>query len=256
MILYPNVKINLGLSILRKRADGFHELETLFIPYFGFRDKLEIEKSDQPAISLIGGDWDPHKDLSWRAWELMKDEYGIGPVSITLEKHSPVGAGLGGGSADAAFTLIALDNLFGLGLGQGRLASLAARLGSDCPFFIYNRPMLATGRGEILQPYDIDLSGYQIQVVLPTGISVSTKEAYSRVIPREIDSSTHLSLAEALTHPIEQWKDVLVNDFERSVFAIYPAIATLKQKLYEQGAIYASMSGSGSAVFSIMKNSQ
>lgn len=271
MILHPNTKINLGLHILSKRPDGFHELETLFVPYPGYKDKLEISPSQagEGSIRLIGGDWDPRKDLSWRAWELMSAEYGIPPVDIVLEKHSPVGAGLGGGSADAAFTLMALNDLFSLGLSQTQLASLAARLGSDCPFFIYNRPMLAGGRGEILEPYDLDLDGYRIEVAIPKGVSVSTKEAYAGITPRDkwhlrsrSESAERsaceltvpgksISLREVLTKPIEQWKELLVNDFEPSVFASHPQIAELKARFYQEGALYAAMSGSGSAVFGL-----
>ena len=167
MTVYPNVKLNLGLRVLGKRPDGFHELETLFIPCDAFRDELEIVPSEEFGIS-VGGPayrgWDPAGDLTARAWELLHAEYGIPPVKIRLVKNSPVGAGLGGGSADGAFALRALSDMFSLDLLDSDLASLAARLGSDCPFFIYDRPMFATGRGEVLEPFDIDLSGFRIEV--------------------------------------------------------------------------------------------
>lgn len=252
MIRYPNVKLNLGLRILRRREDGFHELQSLFIPCHAFRDELEIAPSERFAISISGSaytGWDPAEDLCAKAWMLMEKEYGIGPVSIRLEKNSPVGAGLGGGSADAASTLEALCEIFSLGLGKERLAGLAAQLGSDCPFFIYNRPMLASGRGEVLEPFHIDLSGYSISVEIPEGISVSTKEAYGGLDLSAAGASAPIT--EVLKSPVAQWRDRLVNDFEPSVFAAHPQIAALKQRMYDRGAVYAAMSGSGSAVFGL-----
>ena len=187
------------------------------------------------------------------AWELMRDEFGIPPVSIGLYKNIPSGAGLGGGSADAAFALRMLNDLFGLGLDDDTLASYAARLGSDCAFFIYNRPMLGTGRGEILTPYDIDLSGYEIQVVVPEGIAVSTKEAYGGITPREKLTEAPVALMDALSLPVGEWKDALVNDFEATVFKAHPELAAIKRSLYDSGAIYAAMSGSGSALFALYR---
>lgn len=256
MIAYPNVKINLGLSVLRKRLDGFHELETLFVPYFGISDKLEITESasSQPSIQLIGADWPAESDLSFRAYQLLQQDFNLPAVDIVLEKRSPVGAGLGGGSADAAFTLSMLSEIFSLGLSKEQLAEYAAKLGSDCAFFIYNEPMLGEGRGELLSPYETDfLSDYEIRVELPKGVSVSTKEAYSGIVPREKMLSGPMPLKQALSLPVSEWKDHLVNDFETSVFALHPEIAALKQSFYDQGAVYASMSGSGSAVFGLFK---
>lgn len=251
MITYPNVKVNLGLSVLCRREDGFHDLETLFVPYFGLHDTLEINKSEEFSIELIGADWDPEKDLTAKAYRLMAEEYGIGPVSIRLEKGSPVGAGLGGGSADAAFALRMMSDLYDLGLDDATLASLASRLGSDCAFFVYNKPMLGEGRGEILTPYDIKLDGYEIRVLVPEGISVSTKEAYGGITPRERKTEQLTPLKEALSKDVTLWKDCLVNDFEETVFAVHPELAALKQQLYASGAVYAAMSGSGSALFGI-----
>lgn len=255
MLLYPNVKINLGLSILRKRPDGFHDLETLFVPYFGLSDELEVLPSTRPesSIELIGGDWDPQTDLSYRALKLMEADFGIPSTHIRLTKRTPVGAGLGSGSADAAFTLKALNEMYDLKLSDETLAGYAARLGSDCAFFIYNRPMLGEGRGEVLSDYPIDLSGYEIRVETPYGVKVSTKEAYSGVIPRDRRDKARAPLTGVLELPIEMWKDELVNDFEESVFPQYPQIAALKADFYDQGAVYASMSGSGSAVFGIFE---
>ncbi len=257
MKLFPNVKLNLGLRVIRRRPDGYHDIETLFVPYDGYADELQIERSDAFSIEVSGPcytGWDASGDLTARAWKMLSDELGIGPVAIRLTKNAPVGAGLGGGSADAAFTLRALDALFGLGLGDAALAAYAARLGSDCPFFVYNRPMLAGGRGELLEPFDIDLSSYRIEVAIPEGVAVSTREAYAGL---NIDSSASghaapgLPLSEILRLPVSSWKNLLVNDFERSVFPAHPEIAALKEDFYARGAAYSAMSGSGSAVFAL-----
>lgn len=247
----PDVKINLGLHILRRREDGFHDLETLFLPYGGISDGLEIVEAEEFAFRPSANvTWD--NDLTVRAYNLLKADFDLPPVEIRLDKKSPVGAGLGSGSSDAAFTLCMLNDMFRLGLDDAALAGYAARLGSDCAFFVYNRPMFGEGRGEILTPYEIDLSGYEIRVEIPQGVSVSTKEAYSKVVPRDL-LPEQMSLREALSRPVEEWKDCLVNDFEPSVFALYPQIEALKNSMYERGAVYASMSGSGSSVFGIFR---
>lgn len=245
------VKINLGLRVLSRRPDGFHELETLFVPCAAFGDDLEIEPAEEFSIDIEGCGWDPMQDLTARAWRLLNAEFGIPPVHIMLRKGAPVGAGLGGGSADAAAALVLMDGLFGLGLDKPALAALAARLGSDCAFFIYGRPMFGTGRGEILAPYDIDLGGYELRVEIPEGVAVSTAEAYRGVLASR-DPGT-MPLREALSLPVSQWKDVLVNDFESTVFPLHPEIAELKARFYRDGAVYAAMSGSGSAVFGLWK---
>jgi 4-diphosphocytidyl-2-C-methyl-D-erythritol kinase len=283
MITKPNVKINLGLNVLRKREDGFHDLETLFVPYFGINDTLEIvvgddfsrtsaalfgkygnAQTDEGLPCLVQGisengklmitiaraegvDWDPLKDLTAKAYMMLAEDHDLPPVKIFLEKTSPVGAGLGGGSSDAAFALKMLDELCSLNLTQEQLAAYAAELGSDCAFFIYNRPMRGQGRGEILTPYDLDLSSYDIQVITPAGIAVSTKDAYGGIRPH----LPELPLIEVLAKPIEEWDGLLVNDFEETVFAKYPELAAIKRSLYDCGAVYASMSGSGSALFAI-----
>ena len=249
MTVFPNVKLNLGLRVLGKRPDGYHALESLFIPCDAFRDELSIVPAQEFSIEIDGPcyrGWDPSEDLTARAWRLLRDEFGIDPVRIELRKNSPVGAGLGGGSADGAFALRAMNDIFSLGLSDSALADLAARLGSDCPFFIYNRPMLVTGRGDVLEPFDIDLSPFRIEVAVPEGVAVSTKEAYAGVIPSEAKEP----LPSILRHPAT-WHSALVNDFERSVFPRHPEIAALKEEFYRRGAIYASMSGSGSAVFAL-----
>ena len=278
MICYPSVKLNLGLRILRKRPDGFHDLEPLFLPYAGVHDTLEIITGDDYSRTLAGirerysgaqvvqavsedgrlmitlarkegVDWEPLKDLTVRAWQALSADFDLPSVKIFLEKTSPVGAGLGGGSADAAVALRMLDKLFGLGLPDETLAAYAARLGSDCAFFVYNRPMFGEGRGERLSPFDLDLSSYSIRLVIPEGISVSTAEAYRGIVP----AIPETPLREVLRQPVSTWKEGLVNDFESTVFALHPRLAQLKEQLYAEGAVYAAMSGSGSALFGLFK---
>lgn len=274
MITRPNVKINLGLNVLRKRPDGFHDLETLFVPYPGISDVLEIVTGDDYSRTLgglqerysemaqaispdgklmitiaraEGVDWDPLKDLTAKAYMLLAQEFKLPPMKIFLEKLSPVGAGLGGGSADAAFALRMISELAGMELKDEALAGYAASLGSDCAFFVYNRPMFGSARGEILEPYDLDLGGHRIEVVIPDGISVSTADAYRGIVPR----TPPVPLREVLRSPVESWRNNLVNDFEETVFAKYPALASVKREIYARGAVYAAMSGSGSAFFGI-----
>ena len=276
MITNPNVKINLGLNVLRKREDGFHDLETLFVPYFGISDTLEIIVGDdfsRTSAALFGKyapemiaqgmsedgklmitiaraegvDWDPLKDLTAKAYHILAEDFQLPPVKIFLEKTSPVGAGLGGGSADAAFALKMLNELCDLQLSEDQLAAYASRLGSDCAFFIYNRPMIGEGRGEILTDHPIDIDAYDLQVLTPEGIAVSTKDAYGGIKPH----LPEVPLKEALSRPVEQWDGILVNDFEETVFTKYPELAAIKCSLYDSGAVYASMSGSGSALFAL-----
>jgi 4-diphosphocytidyl-2-C-methyl-D-erythritol kinase len=302
MITNPNVKINMGLNILRKREDGFHDLETLFVPYFGITDTLEIiagddfsrtsaalfakygtqvpasqgsvkpegvfgvetEESEAPKIvqgisedgklmitiaRAEGVDWDPLKDLTAKAYNILAEDFDMPPVKIFLEKTSPVGAGLGGGSADAAFALKMLNELCSLGLSEEKLAAYAARLGSDCAFFIYNRPMIGEGRGEILSEYPLSLDDYDIQVITPAGIAVSTKDAYGGIRPH----MPEIPLREVLAKPVEEWDGLLINDFEETVFVKFPELAAIKRSLYDSGAVYACMSGSGSALFAVYR---
>ena len=273
MICRPNVKLNIGLHVLRRRPDGYHDLETLFLPCPAHHDTLEIITGDDfsrtsarlqsgysggqvvqgifPDGKLMvtiarkeGVDWNPMDDLTARAYFLLAERHKLPPMKIYLEKTSPVGAGLGGGSADAAFALRMMADLAGLDLPDEELAALAARLGSDCAFFIYHRPMLGTGRGAVLEPLDVDLSGYRLDVTVPEGIAVSTADAYRGIVPRQ----PACPLREVLAQPVETWKDLLVNDFETTVFARHHRLAEIKQSLYEGGAVYASMSGSGSAL--------
>lgn len=259
MILYPNAKINLGLSVLKKREDGFHNLETLFYPVEA-RDVLEIVEGSRLQMHQYGIEYpgDHMDNLCIKAYRALAADFDIPPVEIHLYKKIPVGAGLGGGSADAAFTLRGLNEMFSLGLSDERLADYAATLGSDCPFFVYNRPMLGTGRGEILEPVKIaSLEDYEIKLVYPPYF-VSTAAAYGGIVPRDKrvangEKMDTRSVVEILQQPVECWKDSLVNDFEKTVFAKIPQLAAYKDELYEQGAVYASMSGSGSAFFGIFR---
>lgn len=259
MITYPNVKVNLGLNVLRRRPDGYHDIETLFVPYFGMTDVLEIVPADEFSIRITSSkpgipDWDPMSDLCAKAWRLMNERFGAGPVAISLEKRNPVGGGLGGGSSDGAFTLKMLNEIFSLGLGVTELASLAAELGSDCPFFIYNRPMIGEGRGEILSEFDlpdIDLGGeYRLGVIaLDSSLKVSTAQAYRSITP----SIPEISLRDALSHDITQWHGLLKNDFEPVISAAHPLVRETIEACYARGCVYAAMSGSGPSVYYIDK---
>ena len=282
MVCHPPVKINLGLNVLRKRPDGFHDLETLFIQSGQFRDNLEVIKADDWSRSLaeLGGlyppeciaqdispdgklmitvarregvDWPVLKDLCAKAYFLLDADFGLPPVKIYLEKKSPVGAGLGGGSADAAYCLKMLNELCGLGLEREQLLPYAARLGSDCALFLYDCPVFGEGRGEVLRPFSLPIGiggEYRLEIVVPEGISVSTAEAYRGIVP----AIPEIRLEEALKRPVEEWKELIVNDFEKSVFKEHPQLAAIKQSLYDSGAVYAAMSGSGSALFAIYRS--
>ena len=245
MILYPNAKINLGLHVVRKRSDGYHDIETLFYPVTDLCDVLEIVHADRFEMHVYNAEV-AGENLCEKAWRLLARHCDIPPVAIHLYKKIPMGAGLGGGSADAAFTLVGLNQLFELGLPQEELAGLAAQLGSDCAFFVYNRPMLARGRGEILSPVDFSLGGHPVRI-FPQPVFVSTKEAYAGITPREPERS----IESVLKLPVERWDGLLVNDFETTVFAKHPELQVAKQALYDDGALYAAMSGSGSALFAI-----
>ena len=311
MITNPPVKINLGLNVLRKRPDGFHDLETLFYPCLQIHDTLEIiqgddysrtsarlcalygdrsmisdmscrasdsidEESDEiPTLSqgisgdgklMItvarkeGVDWPVLKDLCAKAYQMLDADFGLPPVKIYLEKTSPVGAGLGGGSADAAYTLKMLAEMFSLDIDEEKLREYAAKLGSDCAFFVSDSPMIGEGRGEVLTPYNLNINivedeasakpgDYLLKIIVPEEIHVSTADAYKGIVP----STPEHSLRDILDRPAEEWKDLLVNDFERTVFVAHPEIEAIKRSLYDSGATYASMSGSGSALFALYK---
>jgi 4-diphosphocytidyl-2-C-methyl-D-erythritol kinase len=251
MVFFPNAKINIGLFVTEKRTDGFHNLESFFYPV-PFYDVVEYIESDGAAnvnVSGISIDGEPDKNLVFKAYQLLKQSYDLPFLSFRVHKVIPVGAGLGGGSADAAFTLSMLNNHFKLGMSAERLKECAAKLGSDCPFFIENKPCLATGKGEILKTVEMNLKNHFL-VILNPEICISTKEAYAGVALKKPGRP----MSEIINMPLEDWKDHLFNSFEPSVFNKYPLIAELKELLYKSGAVFASMTGSGSSVFGIYKN--
>ncbi|MCL2246506.1 MAG: 4-(cytidine 5'-diphospho)-2-C-methyl-D-erythritol kinase [Lentimicrobiaceae bacterium] len=241
-------KINLGLHIIEKLPSGYHALETLFYPCRNFEDTLEILPANQFSFTLKNADFNckTEDNLCVKAYRLLQSHFDLPPVAITLTKQIPSGAGLGGGSADAACTLKMLNTLFALQLDTQQLHHFAAQLGSDTPFFLHNTPMYATGRGEILMPIPLDLSSYKIEVVCPS-ISISTAQAYSAITPQKPKQS----LLQIIQSPIETWKNILINDFEEIIFIQYPQLREIKDDLYQRGALYAAMSGSGSAVFGV-----
>lgn len=247
MIVFPNAKINIGLHVVSKRPDGYHNLETIFYPV-PFFDILEMAESEKPEITFSGLPLDgtPNENLVMSAFRMLKDEFGLPPVKFHLHKVIPPGAGLGGGSSDAAFTLKMLNDHFNLQLTPMQLAFYAAQLGADCSFFINSEPAFATGIGDELFPVQLDLSKYRIVLIMP-GIPVNTTQAYQEIIP----SKPGFDLKNISALSIEEWKNAVVNDFEKSIFLKFPEIEKWKNTLYELGALYASMSGSGSALFGI-----
>ena len=279
MITYPNCKINLGLHVVGKRPDGYHDLETIFLPVYDLTDELEITPlnsqhstlNSQLTLAGIPLDSGEGDNLCIKAWQLLHDEFGIPAVTIRLKKNIPFGAGLGGGSSDAAFTLKMLNALFSLGLTDAALEQHAARLGADCAFFIRNQPAYATGIGDQLEPlpelsifncclqdtycqsdtYSLQDTGrFSIQIEIPEGEHVSTKEAYAG-LNHDLFGTPRPDIRRVVQNPIETWTESIVNDFEASVFPAHPAIAALKDEMYRRGALYASMTGSGAAVFGI-----
>lgn len=249
MISFPNAKINLGLHVVERRSDGYHNLESLFYPV-ELCDILEVIPGERFGFQSTGLtiEGPEEENLVVRAWRLLQKRFDLPPVRIHLHKVIPIGAGLGGGSSDGAFMLKMANDLFMLGMTEAKLEEMAAALGADCPFFIGNRAALATGTGNILQPVDLDLSGYKIVIVKPP-LAVSTGMAYKVVTPRRPDHT----VAEVVTRPVEEWKELLVNDFEEHVFAMFPEIGTIREELFRLGAVYASMSGSGSSVYGLFR---
>ncbi|MBL4654287.1 MAG: 4-(cytidine 5'-diphospho)-2-C-methyl-D-erythritol kinase [Bacteroidia bacterium] len=252
MISFPNAKINIGLNIISKRSDGFHDIESIFYP-IQLNDVLEIlECSEQleqkVAFSSSGIDipGEIQDNLCVKAYGLLDEKYNLPPVKIHLHKVIPIGAGLGGGSSDGAFAINMIDKLFDLRLVLSEKLDLAIRLGSDCSFFIENRPAFASGRGEVLQNIDLNFNEHKM-VLINSNIYVDTADAYSSIIPKQ----PNFSLQEIFNCPVNEWNGKVVNDFEESVFSKYPEIGSIKAQLYEVGAVYASMSGSGSSVFGI-----
>ena len=251
MITFPNAKINLGLSITEKRPDGYHNLETVFYPV-ALEDALEIRTNPeaqqkftlhQHGMEIAGN---PENNLVVKAYLLLDKEFHLPPVEIHLYKHIPSGAGLGGGSSDAAFMLKLLNEHYNLQLSDNQLEDYAATLGADCAFFIKNTPTYAEGIGNIFSPIELSLKGYRIMIVKPD-VFVSTREAFANIRPHRPE----YPVREVIRRPVAEWKDTLINDFEASVFPQYPVIGEIKEELYHQGAIYASMSGSGSSVFGL-----
>lgn len=250
MILDANCKINLGLDILRRREDGFHDLETVMFPVAGLRDEVEVVRTDRPGAEFlaegIAVDCPAEQNICLKAYRLMNDRYGVAGVRIRLVKRVPFGAGLGGGSSDGTAVLLALDELFGLRLPEAELIDCAAALGSDTAFFVRNTPQFCTGRGEVMTPFGVDLGGLTLVIVKPDE-GVSTREAYAGVRPR----IPEVPLRERLRRPVTEWQGVVTNDFEPHIFAAHPAIREARVRLLAAGALYASMSGSGSAVFGL-----
>jgi 4-diphosphocytidyl-2-C-methyl-D-erythritol kinase len=251
MILFPPAKINLGLKVLNKRADGFHDIESIMFQ-IPFCDILEIVKSDSfsfksTGLEIVGNEND---NLCIKAFSILKEKFDIEPVSIHLHKIIPMGAGLGGGSSDGTYTLLILNELFELNLSKEQLKDFALLLGSDCPLFVDNFPQLARGRGEILEKIDVNLSGKYLYII-NIGIHVSTREAFQNLSINRFEKHKNLSIISSQNYLF--WKKNLTNDFEFSVFKIHPELADLKRKLYESGAIYASMTGSGSTIYALFE---
>ena len=255
MKLKANCKINIGLDVLRRREDGYHDLSTVMVPIMGLHDVVEvtpIEGAENEFHSLgLLVDCPAEQNLCIKAARLMQQRYGVDAVSITLDKRVPFGAGLGGGSSDATAVIMAMNEIFSLSLDEATLVALAAELGSDTAFFVRNTPQLCEGRGEIMTPIELELTGLWIVLIKPDE-SVSTREAYAGVKPHV----PSLSLTERLKEPIVQWQGSVKNDFEPSVFAAHPVIADVKQQLIDAGAVYASMSGSGSTVFGLFDSKE
>lgn len=259
MLTFPCAKINLGLNITSKREDGYHNLETIFYPV-PLTDALEVKlmhddfPSDEPCDLKITGnavDCDEKNNLVVKAYTLLAQDFKLPRVHTHLVKRIPMQAGLGGGSADGAFMIRLLDERFRLNMGIAEMERYASRLGSDCAFFITTEPSFATGRGEVLEPVNIaeqNLQGYYIAIVKPA-IAVSTREAFQQIICRQPEHCCR----DIVRQPVETWKTVLTNDFEEPAFKQHPELADIKQRLYDLGAVYAQMSGSGSAFFGLFR---
>ena len=246
MITYPNAKINIGLNIIKKRKDGYHDISSVFYPIKQLFDVLEICPSSIFSFTSSGIPIDTDKNICIKAYELIKADFAIPPVRIHLHKKIPIGAGLGGGSADGAFTLNSLNQIFQLKLSNKELEKYALILGADCPFFIDNIPKYVNGVGERMSLIDLDLSNYDIRFVF-TDLFVSTAQAYINVIPQIPNYDLH----SIINDPIENWQRNIKNDFEMSVFITHPKLKAIKEKLYADGALYASMTGSGSVIYGI-----
>lgn len=251
MIAFPNAKLNLGLNIAERRTDGFHNLESVFYPV-NWTDALEILPAEETVFTSSGIPipGPPESNLCLKAYELLRADFKLPPVKMHLHKNIPIGAGLGGGSSDAAFALKLLNDLFSLNLVPEKLEAYARRLGSDCAFFIRNKPVFAKEKGDIFEPVTLNLTGYSCLVVYPA-IHITTAEAYGKIKPKQPE----FLLKESIQNRLENWPKNITNDFEAALFPTYPVLPELKKQLYQNGADYAAMTGSGSAVFGIFKDS-
>ena len=257
MIIFPNAKINIGLNIIEKRDDGYHNIESVFYPV-GLCDALEVVENKEigaeqitftsSGIEIPG---DMTDNLCYYAYHLVAADYPLPNVKVHLHKHIPIGAGLGGGSADAAFFIRLLNDKFELGISWGEMHNYARQLGSDCSFFISNKPSFAEGRGDVYESTKVDLSNYYLVLIYPN-IHINTEKAYSGIKPK---AAVRPLEEDVLNLPLEQWKEFIHNDFEDSVFAQFPELKNIKEKLYSKGAVYAAMSGSGSSLYGIFKTS-
>lgn len=250
MISFPNAKINIGLNVVSKRNDGYHNLETIFYPV-KLADALEIVEAGrfQLTISGLSNHGSEENNLVFKAYKLLKEEYNLPPVKIHLHKMIPIGAGLGGGSSDAAFALKMLNTLFNIGISKKQLENYASKIGADCPFFIENKPTFASGIGNQFEKVDLDISEFQIIIVKPP-IEISTPEAFKNIVP----AKPGFNLKNSIETPVEEWREHVLNDFEASVFPEYPIIEQIKEQLYQMGALFSSMSGSGSSVYGIFRH--
>lgn len=253
MVRFTDCKINIGLDVLRRRTDGYHDIVTAMVPV-PWHDVVEIVPSAKGVnlLTVYGRkvDCSPEDNLVMKAARLMQERYDVPALDIGLQKIVPDGAGLGGGSGDATACIMLINDMYSLGLDIPEIASLSARLGADCPFFAYNRPMLATGTGTTLEPIDIDLSGLTLLIAKPQGASVSTRQAYASLKP----SVPERQLDQLLRLPVEQWQGLIKNDFETTIFAAAPQVRAVKETMLASGAIYASMSGSGAAVYGLFRD--
>ena len=260
MIVFPNVKINIGLNIVGKRPDGYHNLETVFYPV-PLTEALEVVTPDVPldvdanacgyTFSQYGEPvaGNPADNLVIKALNLLKKDFNIPEIKISLLKKLPMGAGLGGGSSDGAFMLLLLNQMFNLNLSDEQLVAYAAKLGADCPFFTVNKPVYATGIGEVMEPVDLDLGGFTLVIVKPD-VFVSTKEAFGGIPVKP----TATPVRDLVARPVEEWRNCIFNDFEQTIFPLHPEIARVKDELYKAGAAYAAMTGSGASVFGLFRN--
>ena len=255
MICFPNAKINLGLNIIKKRSDGFHELESVFLSV-GWSDILEVIPSNDSAEEELRMKQtgiplgiSARENLVFQASEVLRKEFDLPYFNIALHKQIPSGAGLGGGSSDAASMVLLLDKLFGLALSKDKIGSYLEFLGSDCSFFYFNQSAFVSGRGEVIEPIQVNLNGYYLMILVPE-VRINTAEAFKLISPRKPE----ISLKRALEYPVEDWRSLVVNDFEDALFSKYPEFKRIKNRMYSSGAVYSSLSGSGSAIYGIFRN--